>query len=55
MNIDQKIQYLVNKICSFRWRIIWWSPIFDIFKTQQAGLKLLSILAQKGGFWATTW
>jgi hypothetical protein len=26
------------------------SPIFDIFKTQQAALKLLSFLAQKRGF-----
>jgi len=29
------------------------SPIFDIFKTQQAALNLLSYLAEKRGFWAT--
>jgi len=26
---------------------------FDIFKTQQAVMKLLSFLAEKRGFWAT--
>jgi len=31
------------------------SPIFDIFKTQQAGLKLLSFWAEKRGFWATAY
>jgi len=32
---------------------LWRSLIFDIFKTQQAALKLLSFWAEKRGFWAT--
>jgi len=45
---------LVHEIWSFRWRIFWPSPVFDIFKTQQAALKLLSLLAEKRGFWAAS-
>jgi len=50
MNIDPIIWCLVHEICSFRCRFFWRSPIFDIFKTQQAALKLLSFLAQKRRF-----
>jgi hypothetical protein len=35
-------------------RIFWLSPVFDIFKTQQAALNLFPFSAQKQGFWATT-
>jgi hypothetical protein len=31
------------------------SQIFDIFKTQQAALKLLSFLAEKRGVWTTAY
>jgi hypothetical protein len=41
---------LVHPICSFRRRSFWQSPIFDIFKSQQAALNLLSFLAEKRGF-----
>jgi len=44
MNVHLMIRCLVYEICSFRQRIFWWSLIFDIFKTQQAALKLLSFL-----------
>jgi hypothetical protein len=32
-NIDQKILSFICESCCFAWRIIWLSPIFDIFKT----------------------
>jgi hypothetical protein len=44
---------MVHEIRSFRRRIFWQSLIFDIIKTQQAVLNLLSFLAEKRGFWAT--
>jgi len=53
MNIDHDIRCFVYTICSVRQRILLWPPIFDIFNTQQAALKLSPFLPQKRGFWAT--
>src|SRR5882757_5325973 len=50
MNINPINYSLVHVFRSFRRRFFWWSPIFDIFTTLPAGLKLLSFLAQKPGF-----
>jgi len=41
---------LVYEICNFGRRIFWWSPIFDIVKTQQAALKLFPFSAIKRDF-----
>jgi len=38
-NIDQRVQCLVCKICSSARRIVWRSPIFNIFNSQQAAAK----------------
>jgi hypothetical protein len=51
-NIYSIIQCLVHEIWRFGRRFFWQSPMFDIFKSQGAALKLVSFLAAKRGFWA---
>ena len=54
-NIHYKIYSSVCEICCSAWRIFSSSPMFDIFKTQQAALKIQSFLVRKRSFCATTW
>jgi len=49
-NNDQRIWSLVCELCSLAWRMFCLFSIFDIFKLQQAALKILWFFAQQQCF-----